>query len=61
VLELPVGAVGRVSGLLRDATSDYGTNGARLLHTALVNVLIQPDGTAWVGAVTPAYLASVAH
>ena len=61
-VKLPSGAVGaRTGGLLRDATSPYGGGGARLLHTALVNVLIEPDGTAYAGAVTPAHLASVAH
>ncbi|MGN6610104.1 MAG: LolA family protein [Jatrophihabitans sp.] len=62
VARIPAGAASALTGgMLRDATSPYGSSGARLLHTALVNVLIEPDGTAWAGAVTPAYLASVAH
>jgi hypothetical protein len=41
---------------LRDVTTPVGTDGARLLHTALVNALVAPDGRVFVGAVRPAML-----
>ncbi len=54
------GAQGKFGGLLNDATTAVGTKGDRLLHTALVNILLRADGTAFVGAVKPAYLEHVA-
>ena len=61
VLELPASAQGRFAlGFLRDATSPVGTSGARLLHTALLNVLIASDGSVYAGAVTPQWLQHVA-
>ena len=41
---------------LREVTTPVGTGGARLLHTALVNALLMPDGRVFVGAVQPAML-----
>jgi outer membrane lipoprotein-sorting protein len=57
--ELP--AANRASALLggaslRDVSTPVGTGGARLLHTALVNALVLPDGRVFVGAVQPAML-----
>ncbi|MGI8678703.1 MAG: LolA family protein [Jatrophihabitans sp.] len=61
VLELPKGAQSALSGgTLRDATSPVGSSGQRLLHTALINALIVPDGRTFVGAVSPAVLQHVA-
>lgn len=50
---LPGGAGG---GLLSHATSPVGSNGDRLLTTALLNAVITKDGRVFVGAVTPSLL-----
>lgn len=61
VLELPNGTAAALGGsTLHDLTSSVGTSGDRLLHTALVNALILPDGRAFVGAVSPALLERIA-
>jgi outer membrane lipoprotein-sorting protein len=61
VLELPSGPASAVdNGMLRDLTSAVGTSGARLLHTALLNAVIMPDGRVLVGAVSPALLQHIA-
>ncbi|WP_375502089.1 outer membrane lipoprotein carrier protein LolA [uncultured Jatrophihabitans sp.] len=61
VLELPKGTAAALGGSkLHDLTSAVGTSGDRLLHTALVNALILPDGRAFVGGVTPALLERMA-
>ncbi len=61
VLELPRGAANGLSGgLLRELSSAVGNSGERLLHTALVNAVIMPDGRTFVGAVNPALLEHVA-
>lgn len=46
-------------GLLSDATTPL-PGGARLLHTALLNAVLLPDGRAFVGAVQPAALERIA-
>jgi hypothetical protein len=46
--------------VLQRMTTDVGNSGERLLHTALVNAVILPDGRVFVGAVTPALLEHVA-
>jgi outer membrane lipoprotein-sorting protein len=50
---LPTGVGG---GLLTHATSPVGSNGDRVLSTALLNVLFTKDGRAFVGAVSPSML-----
>jgi outer membrane lipoprotein-sorting protein len=64
VVELSASAVtsgpGKLDGLLNSATTPVGSTGDRLLHTALVNVVLRADGKAFVGAVKPAYLEHVA-
>lgn len=61
VLELPPGAAGSLGGgTLRDLTTATGKSGERLLHTALVNAVLLPDGRTFVGAVSPAVLEHVA-
>ena len=46
-------------GLLDNATTSL-PNGARLLHTALVNAVLLPDGRAFVGAVEPSAIEHIA-
>jgi hypothetical protein len=64
VIELPKNSTGPASAFggseLRDLTTPVGTSGARLLHTALLNAVILPDGRTFVGAVQPAYLEHLA-
>jgi outer membrane lipoprotein-sorting protein len=62
VLEIPGGAklLDAAGGLAGQLTTPVGSSGQRLLRTALINVLTRPDGTAFVGAVTPAYLEHIA-
>ncbi len=63
VLELH-GATGRLAGAaglpLDKLTTPVGTSGARLLHTALLNAVLLPDGRVFVGAVDPATAEHVA-
>jgi outer membrane lipoprotein-sorting protein len=47
-------------GTLRELTTPVGSSGDRLLHTALLNALILPDGRAFIGAVQPSLLEQVA-
>ena len=54
---LPAGAAGGVLGRL---TTPAGSNGERLLTTALVNGVLLPDGRVFLGAVTPSLLEHVA-
>ena len=56
----PIEASGGVGGLLQQFTVPVGSSGMRLLHTALVNAVLTPDGRAFVGAVRPAALEHVA-
>ncbi len=51
-----MGASGPVSQL----TTQVGTSGMRLLHTALVNAVLLPDGRAFVAAMRPAALEHIA-
>jgi outer membrane lipoprotein-sorting protein len=64
VLEMPKSSTGPASALggsqLRDLTTPVGSSGVRLLHTALLNAVILPDGRTFVGAVQPAYLEHLA-
>lgn len=64
VVEVPAGSKGIDAALggntLRDLTSPVGNSGARLLHTALLNAVILPDGRAFIGAVQPAALEHLA-
>jgi hypothetical protein len=61
VLELRGAAVaGQASGLLGELTTRVGNSGARLLHTALVNAVLLPDGRVFVGAVQPTVLEHIA-
>ena len=53
------GLSGLGGGMLSDATTSIG-NGARLLHTALLNAVFLPDGRVFVGAVKPAALEHIA-
>lgn len=57
---LEVHDVGAIGGLLAQSTVPIGTSGLRLLHTALVNVVLTGDGRAFIGAVRPAALAHIA-
>lgn len=50
VLELHSGP-GQLAGLLDQFTNPVGSSGERELHTALVNVVVLPDGRTFVGAV----------
>lgn len=60
VLEIPTGAQsGLDNGMLHDLTT-VGSSGQRLLHTALINALLLPDGRTFVGAVSPSVLEHVA-
>jgi outer membrane lipoprotein-sorting protein len=58
VVELPSGLSG--GSTLDQLTSHVGTSGERLLHTALINAVLMPDGRAFVGAVSPSVLEQVA-
>ncbi len=61
IVELPRGAGTSLGGsTLHELTSSIGSDGARLLHTALVNAVILADGRTFVGAVSPALLEHVA-
>lgn len=61
IFELSGDSVARLSGgMLNDLTNPVGTSGERLLHTALLNAVLLPDGRAFVGAVSPAMLEHVA-
>ncbi len=62
IIELPKGgASSALSGsMLKQLTTAVGTNGTRLLHTALLNAVILPDGRTFLGAVSPAMLEHVA-
>jgi outer membrane lipoprotein-sorting protein len=64
VIEVRTSSAGPARALggseLRDLTSPVGTSGTRLLHTALINAVILPDGRTFVGAVQPAYLEHLA-
>lgn len=61
VLELRGGmAAGQATGLLGELTSRVGNSAARLLHTALVNAVLLPDGRVFVGAVRPTVLEHIA-
>jgi outer membrane lipoprotein-sorting protein len=48
------------SGPISQLTTQVGTSGMRLFHTALVNAVLLPDGRAFVGAVRPAALEHIA-
>jgi outer membrane lipoprotein-sorting protein len=48
------------SGLLGQAFQPVGSTGDRLLSTALLNVLMTPDGRVFAGAVTPSLLEQAA-
>jgi outer membrane lipoprotein-sorting protein len=54
---LPDGAAG---GLLDRLTQSTGTSGERLLTTTLINGVLEPDGRAFIGAVTPSLLEHIA-
>jgi hypothetical protein len=45
---------------LQDLTTSVGNSGARLLHTAVINAVLLPDGRVFVGAVSPSFLENVA-
>ncbi|WP_375480734.1 outer membrane lipoprotein carrier protein LolA [uncultured Jatrophihabitans sp.] len=45
---------------LNDVTTAVGTSGMRLLHTALINVVLLPDGRVFAGAVKPTALEHIA-
>lgn len=61
VVEVPAGSSlnGLGGGLLQEATTAL-PNGGRLLHTALINAVLLPDGRIFAGAVTPAALEHIA-
>jgi outer membrane lipoprotein-sorting protein len=52
--------IGPLSGQLEQMTTSVGNSGERLLHTALLNAVIMPDGRVFVGAVQPAALEHIA-
>lgn len=61
IVELAGGDTSLVRGsTLQDLATPVGSSGARLLHTAVLNAVILPDGRAFVGAVSPALLEHVA-
>jgi outer membrane lipoprotein-sorting protein len=61
VLELrDANTFGPAGGLLEQLTTPVGTSGMRLLHTALVNVVVTSDGRAFIGALQPAALEHLA-
>jgi outer membrane lipoprotein-sorting protein len=49
-----------MSGPVSQLTTQVGTSGTRLLHTALVNAVLLPDGRAFVAAMRPAALEHIA-
>jgi outer membrane lipoprotein-sorting protein len=62
VVEIPAGSGGQaglLSSLPRELTT-AGSNGQRVLHTALVNAVLLPDGRAFVGAVSQSMLEHIA-
>ena len=61
VLELHnADALGPAGAMVGQLTTPVGTTGMRVLHTALVNVVVTGDGRAFVGAVRPAALEHIA-
>jgi outer membrane lipoprotein-sorting protein len=62
VVELPAGSAGATlnNSTLQDLTTSVGNSGARLLHTAVINAVLLPDGRVFVGAVSPSFLENVA-
>jgi outer membrane lipoprotein-sorting protein len=48
------------NGVLGQLTTSVGSSGQRLLHTALLNAVVLPDGRAFVGAVRPSLLEHIA-
>jgi outer membrane lipoprotein-sorting protein len=61
VLELHnAGGVAAGAGLLQQLTTPVGGSGMRLLHTALINAVVLPDGRAFIGALRPAALEHIA-
>ncbi|MDT7573697.1 MAG: hypothetical protein QOH17_30, partial [Pseudonocardiales bacterium] len=50
-----------LAGTLGRLTTSAGTSGGRLLHTALINAVLLPDGRAFIGAVQPGALEAVAQ
>jgi outer membrane lipoprotein-sorting protein len=64
VVELPAGrglqALSVGGSTVRDLTTPVGSSGQRLLHTALVNAVILPDGRTFIGAVDPSVLEHIA-
>ena len=48
------------AGPISELTTQVGTSGMRLLHTALVNAVLLPDGRAFVAAMRPAALEHIA-
>lgn len=54
-------ADGLLNGALGRLTTSVGSSGARLLHTALLNAVLLPDGRAFLGAVQPAALEAIAQ
>ena len=61
VVEVPASSSlnGAGGGMLQEATTAL-PNGGRLLHTALINAVLLPDGRIFAGAVTPAALEHIA-
>lgn len=53
-------ALGPAGAMVRALTVPVGPSGMRLLHTALVNVVVTGDGRAFVGAVRPGALEHIA-
>jgi hypothetical protein len=61
VVELHDGSLtAGVGGTIDELSTSIGTTGERLLHTALLNAVVMPDGRAFVGAVSPALLEHIA-
>lgn len=50
------GGPAALGGLLAELSGPIGTSGDRLVHTALINAVIRPDGTVFAGAVKPGVL-----
>ena len=65
IVEIPAGSgggagpAGALGSLPRELTT-AGSNGQRVLHTALVNAVLLPDGRTFVGAVSQSLLEHVA-